>query len=580
MIAAVLAGDRAALTKHRQALAQPSPTPAEEWQDSSTVLLADGGSRIAHLDPKGRLVWLGSLRNFSVDLPSRWRGDFALAAAVEDELVLAKGRFGGRPLFYGFDPTDRSLVACSRLPPLVAALGDSSLSEDALGAYLVWETPPDAEQSVYRRIRRVPSACALRVGRDGVRSRQEIPCDVLPSRRGSADDLAQELREHIHRAVARATAGFDAVGLCVSGGVDSACLLATAMRVALERDHMEIRALNVSFEGTSDDRPHLRRLCNSLGIIPSRVEPKECGSALLDSLVVDGAPMGWLSACWDIRLTKMSRHSGAHVLLTGVGGDELLYGDHRLFADKVIRGHLVAGLGGAIRLKGLHGSTVRSRLRQLIVSPLARIVVGARVRNTIRSARRSSSVSWAGPRLRKLIRHGLLAEFRGSVESGRPTERSSLCELTSSPYYSEWKEERGQIEHAGGCARVEPFFDDDLVEFLASLRPDLLFHGGWSRGLFRLSMRDLVPEIVRMREDKADFESAFLQVVHSAGGFEVFRPLLTMVALADYQLVEPKAFRRRFDQLAQTPLDGRLWAEVWPVLAAEAFVRSTFLATS
>ena len=75
--------------------------------------------------------------------------------------------------------------------------------------------------------------------------------------------------------------------------------------------------------------------------------------------------------------------------------------------------------------------------------------------------------------------------------------------------------------------------DDDLVEFLASVRPDRLLHGGWVRGLFRHAIRDLVPDQVRMRPDKANFELALLDLVRAAGGFDAFEPLLTMTALAD-----------------------------------------------
>ena len=145
----------------------------------------------------------------------------------------------------------------------------------------------------------------------------------------------------------------------------------------------------------------------------------------------------------------------------------------------------------------------------------------------------------------------------------------------SADSYAEWKESRGQIEFAGGCTHLEPFLDDDLVEFLASLRPELLFHGGWVRGLFRHAMRGVVPDDVRMRQDKADFEPAFLELVQAAGGFKIFEPLLTMTGLADHGLVEPRAVRQRFDALVETPLDGRLWVELWPLLSAEAFVRAS-----
>ena len=123
--------------------------------------------------------------------------------------------------------------------------------------------------------------------------------------------------------------------------------------------------------------------------------------------------------------------------------------------------------------------------------------------------------------------------------------------------------------------RAEPFFDDGVVEFVASLRPEVLTHGEWSRGLFRHAMRGLVPETLRLRQDKSRFGPALQQVLESAGGFSSLEPLAKATALADMGLVEPKRFRERFDELVRTPTAGGLWLEIWPVLAGEAFLRQS-----
>ncbi len=259
-------------------------------------------------------------------------------------------------------------------------------------------------------------------------------------------------------------------------------------------------------------------------------------------------------------------------MLTGVGGDDVFDGDYRLFADAFRHGRWLSAMHGAITLKAYGTSTTLDRLRNLVLRPVLQAMVPRTWLTATSSLRRPLPFPWAGRRLRELIGEGLLRED-GPHARERPSERSWLCDAMRSPRYALWKESRAQIEITGGCTRAEPYFDDDLVEFLASLRPDILFHGGWVRGLFRHSVRGMIPDDVRTRRDKGRYETAFVELLQAAGGFKALRPLLTMVGLGDYGVVEPSAMRRRFADLEANPLDGRLWMELWPVLAAEAFVR-------
>jgi len=405
-----------------------------------------------------------------------------------------------------------------------------------------------------------------------VRARYEIPFDIRPCRTGPIDDLADELRERIFAVVARTLEGVDHVGVLVSGGVDSSALMAVAVAVA-RRSAKRVDAFNLHFAAPGDDRPHLDALCEMLGIVPLRVAPKDCSAALRDSFVIDRAPTGWVQASWDISLTRLSTDRGVTRLLSGLGGDEVFGGDLRILAHRAREGHVFSALRSAARLKGLGGSATW-RMRSLV---LRRLIVGAAPRSLRNAAaalrRRQDALQWAGPRLRRFVAGGAFEVGIVPNVRGRPTDRSWLEWLARSGVYLRIGEARDQVDLAAGCLRADPFLDDDIVEFVASLRPELLFHGDWLRGLFRYAMRGLVPDSIRLRQDKSVFEPALRELVAGAGGFSTLEPLAKATALADMGLVEPRRFRERFDELVRMPLDPRLWLEVWPVLAAEAFVR-------
>src|ERR1700722_17366152 len=143
MIAAVLAPSApAAVERHARAFggcAEDMGEPASLLEPSSG-LFSFRGSPPGRLDPTTSTAWIGSLRSFSPEAPLRSRGDFAFITASRacgGELSLGRGWFGGRSLFYTVDVASKSLLACSRMRPLVAATGDRNLCIDALGAYLL-----------------------------------------------------------------------------------------------------------------------------------------------------------------------------------------------------------------------------------------------------------------------------------------------------------------------------------------------------------------------------------------------------------------------------------------------------------
>ena len=134
---------------------------------------------------------------------------------------------------------------------------------------------------------------------------------------------------------------------------------------------------------------------------------------------------------------------------------------------------------------------------------------------------------------------------------------------------------RQQEEHAGGVDVWWPYLDLELAAAVAALHPDYLLLGDRWRGLLRASIRDLVPDSIREREDKASFEPAMLRFMDAAGGLESLRPLASMWQLASLGLIDPAAVAVAFERFVAAPDydDGDSWMALWAPLAVEAFLR-------
>jgi asparagine synthase (glutamine-hydrolysing) len=527
-------------------------------------LLADEGGVGGQLDRADRSVRIGSQRGPSS--VARFAGP--------DELVLARSPFGGRPLFYATHPANGTLLACSELAPIVSALGGRvTVNQERIAATVLNTTLADPGETHFRQIRRVPSSCELRFTLGAGVCHRPLAFDSRPNRAAPVEELAAELRVRILESVAGAVEGASRVGVLVSGGLDSSVLLAATLAV-VHRATDRVDAFNFAFAGRGDDRPHFAALCDRLGVHPLCVRPEECASRIQELLVIDAAPTGWPTAACEIALARMNRQRGGSVLLTGSGGDEVFEGDTRVFAHRARRGHLLSSLRCAARLHGSWLPTAASRMRSLVLRPLLKRAVPAALARRIGAVRQRRRVPrWAGPAARRLVENEAFERGSGVDEGEDPNRCSWLANAARCTPFLEYSEARAQLELAGGCPLADPFLDERVVDFMASLRPDLPFCGHWTRGLFRQAVRGWIPESVRLRTDKASFAGASRELLEAPGGLAALEPLLRATALADLGIVEPRPFAECVANLRQATLDDSFWFEIWPVLAAEAFVR-------
>jgi hypothetical protein len=178
------------------------------------------------------------------------------------------------------------------------------------------------------------------------------------------------------------------------------------------------------------------------------------------------------------------------------------------------------------------------------------------------------------------LAHRMLRRLRNAGDATRdsdPTEWKMLDALARAPHLTDVSDMRAQLEIDSGCMRIDPFLDDDLARFLATLPRAYFTHGNRHRGLLVHAMRGRLPDSVRLREDKGAFGHALDRSFTAAGGAKSVEHLLSMRALEDLGLVRGSEFRRAFssflnDQAARE--FGAAWLDVWPPLVVEAFLRS------
>jgi asparagine synthetase B (glutamine-hydrolysing) len=393
----------------------------------------------------------------------------------------------------------------------------------------------------------------------------EVSAEPAPP---TPEEAARTLRRALERAVDRALEGTKCVAVMTGGGVDSSALLALAVRRA-RRTGGAAFGIALDFEGPGDDRPHREALAAHLGCEIMRVRPEDAAHRFATlARGVDATPVTWPGAAMEVEMLARARAHGAEVALMGVGADELFDGDPRALAGLARAGHVRDALTTARTLRGFAAPTHPTL--QWIARPLVAAALPRAWRR--RRARRTAAAGapvWAGGLLRDHARAWQHDDLERSLDPPRDAA-GRYARFDGSPSHEHLAWLRHQEQMASGLERRDPYLDRELARFVTALPPSWLLHGGVRRGLFREAVRGLVPESIRLREDKASFEPAFRRFVDASGGFSMLQPLVRMRELGALGLVDPPRFRDAFTAFCAAPDEG--WGDVWPALLVESFL--------
>jgi asparagine synthase (glutamine-hydrolysing) len=252
---------------------------------------------------------------------------FALWDARERRLVLARDRFGIKPLAYRIEAGN--LLFASEL----GALPAGEIDLDALQAFLAFNSIP-APLTIWRGTRKLPAGHIL-VWTPGEEPRIERYARPEPVAAGDVRtegerELAGELLERLRDSVCAHLVSDVPVGVLLSGGVDSGALTALAAMESTAR----LRTFSIGFEDTSfDELGDARRVAARYGTDHQELVLRPAADELLRRVV--GAfdePFADSSALPTYLVSELASRE-VKVVLSGEGGDELFGGYHTYAAD-------------------------------------------------------------------------------------------------------------------------------------------------------------------------------------------------------------------------------------------------------
>ena len=298
------------------------------------------------------------------NLLRKLRGMFAFGLCDRNNgLILARDRLGIKPLYYHEEGAVRVAFASEVKALVKSGVVSNEAESGALPGFLLFGSVPSPLTTV-KGVHSLPAGhYAIAVdGRVEVKRYWDLaglrsePC--APEKDSEA---VEEMRNRLNRAVASHLVSDVPVGVFLSGGVDSATLVALASRARSK----PLTTLTVAFgEKEFNEAFEARRIAESFHtdhhelLVTSKDFVREMPSFFeaMDQPTNDGVNTWFVS--------KAARTCGLTVVLSGLGGDEVFwgYGHYRKMADGAPMRRLLRGLPNFARRGLIGGAAAYGRL--------------------------------------------------------------------------------------------------------------------------------------------------------------------------------------------------------------------------
>lgn len=387
------------------------------------------------------------------DAPRRLIGDFAFVIwdKRRRHLFCARDHLGIKPLYYYTD--GNSFLWASELQQLFQHPCVPRLPNEGMIAEYLADAVTSVTETLWTGIMRVAPAHCLTVTRGGIVQKQYWSISDTPQLRYRTDNqYAGHFLHLFTEAVRCRLRSHRPVGVELSGGVDSSSVAGIASTLS---PHVETYSL--IFPGLScDETRYIDAVVKHCAIRPSHRLTTAADTGWYAKTAaryqdIPDQPNSFMS----YPLRALSRHRGMRAMLTGAGGDDWFTG---------------------IPAKPAFIQHIRRMLRPLR-----------------RALRPSPPYRWLAPEFMR--RTHLLDRVRATVWPG-----GFLCHALG-------LEERGSAAHE--LELRHPFHDRRVIEFSVAVPPDQLFRAETRKLIIRNAMSEIIPELVRTRNDKAEFSHLF-----------------------------------------------------------------------
>jgi asparagine synthase (glutamine-hydrolysing) len=428
----------------------------------------------------------------------KMRGMFAFAVWDERRktLLLARDRLGIKPLFYtvvdGRLAFGSELKVLLQLPELERKLNWSSVN------YLFSAMCTPSSESIVEGVHKLkPGHILTASARRGIEVRQYWDVEFDPDYGKSEQYFIERLRDLLEESVRLRLVADVPLGAFLSGGIDSSTVVAMMARI----NSGPVKTFSIGFPDEDySELKFARQVATKFGTEHHEfvVEPNVLG--LIDDLAwyLD-EPFGDSSAIPTYMVSKLAAEH-VTVVLSGDGGDELFAGYDRYLKERQERAlaripspiRQVAGLTGGLMPEGMKG---RNFLKHLAFDGADRYFDANVLFHEVEKASLFQDNAYD-----EIHKEDPRSSWRSFLQDGRMHWLSALQYMDIKNYLPNdilTKVDRMSMAHS--IEAREPLLDHKLVEFAATIPPELKLKGKTTKYIFKKAMEGILPNEILYR---------------------------------------------------------------------------------
>jgi len=449
-------------------------------------------------------VLLHALMVWGPDAIRRLNGMFAFSFWDNNErsMLIARDRFGEKPLFYYASP-DYGFACASEMKALFAdARVPDDINQEMLKVYQTSAYYEDGEETLFRHIKRLEPAHFAIVNAKGQvkkKVRYWTPDYGHIDRNIKTVDAVDHFGVLLKESIRKRLRSDVPVGSSLSGGMDSSAVVGeiSHLRVqGLAKATQKVFSARFEDDPTLNEGPFIDQVVQFNGVTPHSTSPSPEG------LMEEIHSLHWhqeepvMSASIYLQwcVARLAKKNDVTVLLDGQGADELLGGYQ--FYYRQHQQDLIDKRRGFRALKETFLFNSRLRMAALGYKDSKRRFNDRTAMGLVEVLRRLKEEE---PVYSGLYTHGMppiKAGFRVRKQMAEALQYNTLPQLLR---YADRNSMAFSRE-----ARL-PYLDHELVDFTLTLPDDILFNNGWQKYPLRKSTDGLVPNSVRWRADKVGY---------------------------------------------------------------------------
>jgi asparagine synthase (glutamine-hydrolysing) len=529
--------------------------------------------------PKGGIadseLILAAYEKWGEECPKYLLGDFSFAIwdSRNKKLFCARDPLGIKPFFYYMNKNVFRWASETD-----AIFEDKDIPKEpnrALICLYFLKRFDERERTLFRDILRLPPGHSLVVENGGLRKREYWNIDPKHEIYHQNDgEYAEHFLSLFKEAVRVRMRGYGSLGILVSGGLDSSSIACTAQMIS-DRDSVSkngFETFSVVFDGLPcDERKYIDEVVGRWRMKANLI----CYERNL--FVIDfeensrspdmNFPLGAVSI---IPAMKAAKEKGIRIMLNGFGGDDFLAAGFDHLTDFFTQGRFRKLMAQLKFDAHLSPRSPLSLFLNYCVLPSLPHSLRIPLRKIKRLLLGNGFPSWVNKDCLRI--EGIYERLRLSgCNLQFPTQvQRRIYEL----FWFGWNgnvamdcEER--LSSRFGMESRFPFFDRRLVEFLLAVPDEQRWSGCWPKMILRTAMEGILPEPVRMRQDKAEF-SCLLDLELKGKQAEKIREIIRTSRLGRLGIIDSNRLEQLFEDYqkgiggndSRVSLDTFIWIEM------------------